>query len=137
MAKILTIAILAAGIADIATAIKGANPEDLAADILELAAEKAAALGKAEAALKELDDAVALNDKHVKAIEKLSKKAPKEDKPTEPVKPEFEVDGVTWGFKLQSCYFKGVLITTDEVIADKELQAKLIKIGSGMIYKKG
>jgi len=136
MAKILTVLVLAAGIADIATAIKGANPEDLAADILELATEKADALAKAEAAQKELDDAVALNDKHVKAIEKLSKKAPKEDKPTEPVKPEFEVDGVTWGFKLQSCYFKGVLITTDEVCADKELQAKLIKIGSGMIYKK-
>lgn len=136
MAKILTVLVLAAGIADIAKAITGAKPEDLAADILEIEAAKAEAIKIAEQAKADLDDALALNDKHVATIEDITKNGKTNTPAPQATVSTFEHDGETYGFKIPKMSFKGRFITADDVCADKELQAQLIKIGSGMIYKK-
>lgn len=48
-------------------------------------------------------------------------------------KEQFEVDGKTFGFTCPAVLFEGKRITSVEVLADKELQAKLVEIGSGFI----
>ena len=71
MAKILTALVLTAGFVDISKAITGVDPVELANDINELAFERDAAIKEAQQAKADLNDALALNDKHIATIEGL------------------------------------------------------------------
>lgn len=79
---------------------------------------------------KELADTVKANTELSKTIEQLPKKESKEKEPG------FTLDGVKYGFHYQKTVLGGRNITHEDVIADKELQQKLVSMGSGMIQKK-
>ena len=149
---------LAANSSDlIVAAIGGNSPQDIAAEILELNASKSSAESALSAANTELDtantnlaaantelattkkdlaDALALNDTHEKTIEDLGKAAPVVAVVAADKNPTFELGGDTYGFNFLKLNHKGVIITPTEVCADTALQAELVKMQSGMIYKK-
>ena len=78
------------------------------------------------------------NDALTAQVEELSNaaKASPVSKPISVSKETFEVDGITYGFKLAAVIFNDHKITCDHVLANKQLQQKLIDAGSGMIIKK-
>lgn len=45
----------------------------------------------------------------------------------------FEFDGATYGFKIAGINHDGKVITAEQVVANKKLQAQLIAMKSGMI----
>lgn len=130
---ILTAHVIAAGADAINKAIAKASLADVAADILDIEAEKVAAIAKAEQAEADLNDALALNDKHVATIEGLHEGAPQivvaKDEET------FTVDNTVYGFRFKKLNHKGRGINATNVCADEALQKELIDMGSGMIYK--
>lgn len=130
---ILTALVIAAGADAINKAISAANLADVAADILDIEAEKVAALAKAEQAETDLEDALALNDKHVATIEGLHVGAPQIVVARD--EENFTVDNAVYGFKFKKLNHKGSNITANDVCADEALQKELIAMGSGMIYK--
>lgn len=79
---------------------------------------------------KELGDTVKANTELSKTIEQLPKKEAKEKEPG------FTLDGVKYSFAYQKTVLGGRNISHEDVIADKELQQKLVSMGSGMIRSK-
>lgn len=79
---------------------------------------------------KELASTVKVNAELSKTIEQLPKKEASQKEPG------FTVDGVKYGFAFHHTVFEGKNITVDDVIADKELQAKLVSRNIGMIRQK-
>ena len=127
------------------SALSAANTEldtantNLAAANTELATTKkdlAAANTELATTKKDLADALALNDTHEKTIEDLGKAAPVVAVVAADKNPTFELGGDTYGFNFLKLNHKGVIITPTEVCADTALQAELVKMQSGMIYKK-
>lgn len=79
---------------------------------------------------KELADTVKANTELSKTIEQLPKKEAKEKEPG------FTLDGVKYSFLYHKSVLGGRNITSEDVIADKELQQNLVSKGSGMVQKK-
>ena len=138
MAKILIATLFVAGATAVAEAISKSTPVDIAIDILELATEKNDALAKLQQAETDLNDTLALNEKHEAEIERLSKIAPVVIMQSGSALKDqsFKVGKDEYGFLIPKLNHKGTDITPVEVCADKVLQAELIKMQSGMIYKK-
>lgn len=78
---------------------------------------------------KELADTVKVNIELSKNIEQLPKKEAKDKEPG------FTIDGVKYGFVYKKTVFEGRNITHEDVIADKELQKRLVSKKIGMISK--
>lgn len=79
---------------------------------------------------KELADTVKANTELSKTIEQLPKKEGKEKEPG------FTLDGVKYGFVYHKTVFEGRNITHEDVVADKELQQRLVSRKIGMVNKK-
>lgn len=130
MAKvILTAALLAEG-ADALTKAIAENPAAAANDILQLKADDNDALQKENEQLKELIENLTAE------LEKLSPTAPVEAKKAELSKLTFKVGTKQYGFVYPQIKLDGAIITNDDVLASKELQEKLVKMGSGFIVAK-
>jgi len=79
---------------------------------------------------KELTSTVKVNAELSKTIEQLPKKEATEKEPG------FTLDGTKYRFVYYHTVFEGKNISADDVIADKELQAKLVSRKIGMIRQK-
>lgn len=125
---ILTAVLLAAGTEALTKAI-AENPADTANDILQLQADH-------EALLNENKHHKQLSATLTTELEKLSPAAPVEVKKPELSKSTFKVNKKEYGFAYPQIKLDGVIITNDDVLASKDLQEKLVKMGSGFIVAK-
>jgi hypothetical protein len=103
--------------------LAGKSPEELVKIVLDKQAE--------------LDLTVKINEELDGKVAELSKAVPPVvEKAKSDISDEtFEFKKEKFGFKKARIYHKDNLITAAEVLANKELQADLVKIGSGMLYK--
>jgi hypothetical protein len=143
MAKVLlllTTALLSAeGFVDLQKAVSE-KPNDAAADLVTLSnelAEKEQAIVEQGAVISEKDEAIdALKKINAELAEQIQSLSPVEDTPV--VTPKlsdetFTVNKVKYGFCFPALNLAGVLITNEDVLADKELQKKLVEMESGFI----
>lgn len=91
---------------------------------------------KATAAQQELDTTVKINEELTRQIETTPINQVSVIDKSEVSKKTFKVEGETYGFKKLAVMYKGQKVGADEVLASKDLQAELVKIQSGLIYKK-
>lgn len=94
----------------------------------ELAAEKE----KNQALTQELEVANNVITDLSQEIESLSVKA----ETTSAGEPGFEHEGTIYHFHFHKAVIKGKALTSEDILADAELQQHLVKTGSGMIYSK-
>lgn len=128
MAKLLliTAALLAAdGLVALQKAV-AENPNDAAADLVTISNE----LGEQVQAVD------ALKKINAELAEQIASLSPEEDTPV--AKPTlsdktFSINKVKYGFAFPALNLEGTVITNEDVLADKELQQKLVDMESGFI----
>jgi cell division protein FtsB len=129
--KIINAELLALGVEALIKALTE-NPKDSAQDILDLVSENqtasAAAKTELETVKAELTATKQVNADLNKEIEELSS-----GENAGKAALTFELNGKKYGFEFNQMNHKGKVITSEIVVEDKELQAQLVKISSGMI----
>ena len=111
-------------------------------ELIKIIIEQQSAVSAKDAELKSKQDELNLttdiNNELNSKVEELSKNAPAstEKKSHSGISKEtFTVNNKKYGFKKPRINHSNQVITADEILASKELQEQLVKIGSGMIYE--